>query len=245
MQQFVLVHGAWHGAWCWARILPALRAAGYLAHAVTLTGVGDREHLLSPGISLATHIDDVVNLIRCEELDEVVLVGHSYGGMVITGVADRLLKQLPGVLQHLVYVDGTAPRPGESWSSSHAPEVIAERVAAVEASGGLGLPPPDSAVWGLTGADREWVNRRMTPQPFSLYREPLNFDGARVDDVPRTFIDCHSPAAPNLDPMRRRVRSEPGWSVIEIATGHDVMISAPSHLVDALLDCVGWSPPAG
>src|SRR5258706_6570524 len=236
MAQFVLVHGAWHGAWCWARVLPALRAAEHVVHAVTLTGVGDRAHLLSPSVRLSTHIDDVINLILCEELDQVVLVGHSYGGTVIRGVADRLQQQRPGLWQQLVYVDGTAPLPGESWSSTHTPEVIAARVAAAEASGGLSLPPPDSKIWGLDGKDRDWVNRRMTPQPFALYREPLHYDVARADSLPRTFIDCHSPAAPTIDPMRRRVRSESGWCVIEIATGHEAMVSAPSQLVDALLD---------
>ena len=123
--QFVLVHGAWHGAWCWSRVLPRLRAAGHDAHAVTLTGVGDRAHLLSRDIRLATHVTDVVSLIECEELTDVVLVGHSYGGMVITGVADRMEAGHPGVLRHIVYVDGSAPRSGENWSTSHNPEVVA------------------------------------------------------------------------------------------------------------------------
>src|SRR5258706_16376437 len=105
MAAFVLVHGAWHGAWCWSRVLPALRVAGHSAHAVTLTGVGARAHLLSRDITLATHISDVTNLITCEELDAVVLVGHSYGGLVITGAADRLLAQRPGLFKHLVYID--------------------------------------------------------------------------------------------------------------------------------------------
>ena len=93
MATFVLVHGAWHGAWCWARVLPLLRAAGHTAHAVTLTGVGERAHLLARGITLDTHIADAANLVRCEELDDVILVGHSYGGLVITGTADRLLAE--------------------------------------------------------------------------------------------------------------------------------------------------------
>ncbi|MCU0942527.1 MAG: alpha/beta fold hydrolase, partial [Hydrogenophaga sp.] len=100
----VLVHGAWHGAWCWRRVLPLLRGAGIDAHAVTLTGVGDRAHLMAPSIDLHTHIQDVLALIEAEELTRLVLVGHSYGGMVVTGVADRLLRERPGVLTHLVYL---------------------------------------------------------------------------------------------------------------------------------------------
>ena len=235
--QFVLVHGAWHGAWCWSRVLPRLRAAGHDAHAVTLTGVGDRAHLLSPDIRIATHVADVVGLIVCEELTDVVLVGHSYGGMVITGVADRMEAEHCDVLRHIVYVDGSAPRSGESWSSPHKPEVVAARVAAAEAGGGLAIPQPDASVFGLDGADRDWVNRRMTPQPFGLYRDPLVFDEARVARLPRTFVDCNQPAFPNIDPMRRRVRSESGWNVVEIATGHDVMVSEPARLTEVLLAC--------
>jgi pimeloyl-ACP methyl ester carboxylesterase len=235
--QFVLVHGAWHGAWCWARVLPLLRAAGHAAHAVTLTGVGERAHLLSADIRLATHFQDVLNLIACEELDDVVLVGHSYGGIVITGVAEALQQQRPGLLRHLVYVDASAPHSGESWSSPHAPEVVAGRVAAALKTSGLSIPPPDAGVFGLEGADRDWVNRRMTPQPFGLYQDSLAFDEARVASLPRTFIDCNQPALPNIAVMRQRVRSEPGWRVVELATGHDAMVSAPRELAGALLVC--------
>ena len=111
---FVLVHGSWHGAWCWRRVLPRLRAAGAEAHAVTLTGVGERAHLMGPGIDLHTHIQDVIGLIEAEELQQVVLVGHSYGGIVITGVADRLQREAPGRLAQLVYLDAVTPHPGES-----------------------------------------------------------------------------------------------------------------------------------
>jgi pimeloyl-ACP methyl ester carboxylesterase len=236
MTTFVLVHGAWHGAWCWARVMPALRAARHDVFAVTLTGVGERAHLLSRDITLGTHIDDVVNLIVCEELNDVVLVGHSYGGLPITGAADRMLARQPGVLRHLVYIDAIVPRPGDSWSSHQAPEVVAERVAAAAAHPQGALPPPDAALFGLTGADCDWVNRRQVPHPFSQYREPLPFDAARLATVPRTFIDCTSPAWPSIAPMRQRVRSEAGWRVRELATGHDAMVSAPGPLARLLLD---------
>ena len=238
MTQFVLVHGAWHGGWCWARVLPLLRGAGHAAHAVTLAGVGERAHLLSPGIHLATHLQDVVNLVIAEELDDVLLVGHSYGGLVITGVADMVQLQRPGLLRHLVYVDAIVPRPGESWSSTHAPEVVAGRVAAAEqSSGGLSLPPPDAATFGLRGADRDWVNRRQTPQPFAVYRDPLEFDARRVAALPRTYIDCTAPPATNIAVSRERARAEPGWRVVELATGHDPMISTPHEFARILLDC--------
>jgi len=236
MTAFVLVHGAWHGGWCWRRVLPVLRAAGHAAHAVTLTGCGERAHLIAPGIRLKTHVDDVLAVIACEELTDAVLVGHSYAGIVITGAADRLLRDAPGTLAGLVYLDAVTPHAGESWSSQHPPETVAARVEAARAAGGV-LPPPDAQVFGLAGADRDWVNRRMTAQPFGVYQDPLDFSPERVAAVPRTFIDCTRPALPTIAVMRERVRREPGWRVVELATGHDPMVSAPEALADVLLSC--------
>ena len=237
MSALVLIHGAWHGAWCWRRVLPGLRAAGHGAHAVTLTGVGERAHLLRPDLRLRDHIADVLGLIDAEELgDDLVLVGHSYGGLVMTGVADALLAR--GLKpRHLVYVDAVTPHPGESWSSQHAPETVRARLEAAAQRPGGAMPPPDAAVFGLDGADRDWVNRRQTPQPAGVYQDRLDFDAARIATLPRTFIDCTAPALPTIAVMRERVRREPGWQVLELATGHDPMISAPEALVKLLLDC--------
>lgn len=216
-------------------MLPLLRAAGVPAHAVTLTGLGERAHLLSAEIDLHTHIQDVMGLIEAEELQRLVLVGHSYAGMVITGVADRLQRERPGTLAHLVYLDAAVPYPGDSWSSHHSAETKQARVDASKPSGGLSFPPPDAAIFGLAGADRDWVNRRQTPQPFRLYQQPLDFDGERVAAAPRTFIDCTSPALATIAPARQRVRKEAGWRVLEMATGHDPMVSEPQALAELLL----------
>jgi pimeloyl-ACP methyl ester carboxylesterase len=229
MADFVLVHGSWHGAWCWRRVLPLLWSAGHRAFAVSLTGVGERSHLGLKTVTLDTHIADVASVIEAEELLDAILVGHSYGGMVITGVADRVAARL----RHLVYLDAAVPRPGESWSAHHSSDTQATRRRSI-AEQGL-LPPPDPSIFGLSGADRAWVARRQTPQPGALYDAPLQFDADRVAALPRTFIDCTSPPLATIAPMRERVRSEPGWNVVEIATGHDAMISAPKALVDVLL----------
>lgn len=232
----VLVHGSWHGAWCWKRVLPLLRGAGVDTHAVTLTGVGERAHLLSPAVGIDTHIRDVIGLIEAEELHRVVLVGHSYAGNLITCVADRLERVRPGLLRHLVYLDAGIPEPGSSWSTPHAPETVAKRAAEAQASsGGLSFPPPDASVFGLEGADRDWVNRRQTPQPYRLYHETLQFDPALVWRIPHSFIDCTNPPLATIDAARRRVRTEPGWKVHELATGHDPMVSAPRELTQLLL----------
>ena len=144
MADFVLVHGAWHGGWCWKRVVDALHAQGHRAFAPTLTGVGERVHLMSSLFSLETHIADVANVIEAEELQEVVLAVHSYAGMLGTAVDDRM----PGRLKHLVYVDAVVPKPGESWSSTHASATREARLAAAKASPDFSFPAPDpSRLW--------------------------------------------------------------------------------------------------
>jgi pimeloyl-ACP methyl ester carboxylesterase len=229
MTDIVLVHGAWHGAWCWRRVLPALWAAGHRVLPVTLTGLGERAHQLSSQITLGTHIADVVTAVRAEECRGAVLVGHSYAGVVVTGAAD----QLGDAVGALVYVDGVVPSPGECWSTRNSPAVKADRRAAI-AAGGV-LPPPPAAAFGLTGPDADWVDRRQTPHPGGVYDDPMSFDADRWAARPRTFVDCTVPPLATIDPSRERVRTEPGWEVVELATGHDPMISAPRELTDVLL----------
>jgi pimeloyl-ACP methyl ester carboxylesterase len=243
MADFVLVHGAWHGAWCWRRIVDALQAQGHRAFAVTLTGVGDRAHLMSPLITLETHIADVANTIEAEELQQVVLAVHSYAGMIGTALADRM----PQRLKHLVYVDAVVPRPGESWSSTHASATREARIAAAGASPDYSFPAPDPSVFGLAAEDHDWVRRRQTPHPGHTYQAPLQFEPRRVAGVPRTFVDCVKPRLGTIDSIRPRVRDPNFWDgawaggggirVVELATGHDPMVSAPAELTRLLLSC--------
>jgi pimeloyl-ACP methyl ester carboxylesterase len=234
MTTYVLVHGAWGGAWIWRRVIGPLRLAGHEVHAVTLTGDGERVHLKSPSIDLETHIADVLGLVDAEELRDVVLVGHSYGGMVITGAADRLAARGAGWLRHLVYVDAMVPVPGEGWGSGHPSEIVESRLALARANGGA-LPPPDPRDFGIEGDDRAWLLRRQVPHPFGMYRVPLHFDGERWAGIPRTFVDCTSPAYPTINAMRERVRAQPGWRIVTIATGHCPMVTTPQTLVEVLL----------
>lgn len=243
MANFVLVHGAWHGGWCWQRVTAVLQKEGHRVHAVTLTGLGERAHLLSPSITLDTHIDDVISAIEVEELSDVVLAVHSYAGMIGTAVADRLSKRL----KHLVYVDAVVPKPGESWSSTQSAATQQQRLAAAQASTRFSFPPPDPEVFGLHDADHAWVKRRQTPHPGNTYQSPLNFDVQRVAAVPRTFISCTQPALPTIEPSRLRVKDPKFWDgawrpnskVVELKTGHDPMISEPAALARILLDCAG------
>ena len=241
MANFVLVHGAWHGGWCWQRVVPLLTHAGHRVHTVTLTGVGDRAHLLSRDIGLQTHIEDVLQTIACEELSEVILVGHSYAGMLITAVADRL----PDTVKYLVYVDAALPNPGESWSSAHAAATREARIKAIAHDALHSLPPPDPSIYGLAEDDYEWVKRRQTPQPGATYEATLDFDMQRVGAIPHTYVSCISPALATIDAMRHRAADPSFWGgawllnarMEELATGHDPMISAPADLAHILLDC--------
>ena len=231
----VLVHGAWGGAWIWRRVLAPLRAAGHEVHAVTLTGDGDRAHLRRRDITLQTHVQDVVALVQAEELTNVVLVGHSYGGQVVTGAADRLLAARPGAVGRLIYVDAMVPLPGEGWGETHPAEVVASRTA-LAAAHDFALPPPAAGSgFGLGAEDAAWLDRRHVPHPFGPYREALPFDGERWAKLPRAFIDCNQPAYPTIAAMRERVRRMPGFEVFEMATGHFPMVSQPQQLTALLL----------
>jgi pimeloyl-ACP methyl ester carboxylesterase len=229
----VLVAGAWHGAWCWARVLPALRRAGHSVLPVPLTGVGERAHQLSPEVTLATHVEDVVTAVHGAGCRGAVLVGHSYGGLVVTGAADRLGEEVG----RLVYVDAVVPTPGRSWADCIPPEARAARRAVIAEHGHI--PPPPASAYGLTGDDAVWVEQRQTPQPGGVYEDPLHFDADRWAARPRTYVDCTAPALPTIDPSRRLVRSQPGWEVVELATGHDPMVSAPDELAAVLLAVAG------
>lgn len=242
MACFVLVHGAWHGGWCWQRVVTELTRLGHRVHAPTLTGLGERAHLLSPAITLETHIADVMAVIEAEELHGVVLAVHSYAGMIGTAVTDRMAARL----KHLVYVDAVVPQPGETWGSTHAPAAREARLAAAQASQDYSFAPPDPSVFGLAGDDHAWVARRQVPHPGHTYTAPLSFDPARVAAVPRTFIDCTQPPLATINASRQRVRDAHFWGglwplgggarVVELATGHDPMVSAPGEMAKLLLD---------
>lgn len=243
MANFVLVHGAWHGGWCWRHVVRALSGAGHTAHAVTLTGLGERVHLMSPAITLETHIADVINAIEVEEMDDLVLAVHSYAGMIGTAVADRR----PERLRHLVYVDAVVPKPGESWSSTHASATREARLVAAQASPDFSFPPPDPAVYGLDAQHCEWLRRRLTPHPGHTYQATLDFDPRRVAATPRTFVNCTQPALATIDAIRPRLADSRLWDgawhsgggvrILELKTGHDPMVSMPAELTRILLDC--------
>lgn len=233
MAAFVLVHGAWHGGWCWARVAPLLRAKGHQVFCPTLTGLGERAHLLGRQVDMSTHIEDVAGVLEAEELRDVVLCGHSYGGMVITGVAVRCKDRI----RQLVYLDSAVVEDGESWSSAHSPQLQAERRRLAEASGGVSMPVPRAEVFGLRDpGDLEWVQRRLTPQPFAPYDQKLHWGGPVGNGLPKVYVDCTDPVYAGLTPVKDRLRGQPGWPFIELRTGHDAMVSAPEETARLLLE---------
>jgi pimeloyl-ACP methyl ester carboxylesterase len=232
-QTFVLVHGAWHGGWCWIRVAERLRAADKRVFTPTQTGLGERRHLLSKDITLDTFIADIAGLIEAEELNDIVLVGHSFGGNAISGVADRMRERI----RHLVYLDSLVVEGGKAPFDNLAADVVAARhKAAEESSGGLSLPnPPPSAFGVLDAADAEWVRRRLTPHPLSTYTSKLNIKGPVGNNLPRTYIHCTNPSYAALQASRDWVKAQAGWRWAEIATGHDAMVSAPDELAGMLI----------
>ena len=234
MATYVLVHGGAHGGWCYGPVARRLRAAGHEVHAPTLTGVGERAHLLSPAVDLDMHIEDVVAVLRWEDLRDVILVGHSYGGMVITGVADRALDRVG----HLVYLDAANPVGGESLADIAAPLMAAARrsarmVAGVEVVLDQGTEPmPD---YGVTDPeDVAWLRARLTPHPYACFAQPLRLDHeAEVWKLPQTQIVCTSTLA-TRDPARMSAAATAG-RVWDVDTGHDLMITEPDVVAGLLL----------
>ncbi len=230
MSTFMLVHGSWHGGWCWKRVRHRLRELGHHVYTPTLTGLADRSHLLTRSVNLSTHIDDVANLIRWEELSDVVLCGHSYSGMVITGVADRM----PDRIRALVYLDAAVPENGES-ALDLLPEALHPSM--IEPTMGLGegwkTPPMAAAVFRVNAKDEDWVDRQCTWQPFACFKERLQLsEGIRsVTNV--TFILCAGWDGA-LHWAHERARAK-GWRTITLSCGHEAMLDCPEDLTRELV----------
>ena len=240
MATFVLVHGAWHGGWCWKKVAPLLRRAGAEVYTPTLTGMGERAHLtgyLEPAaINLDLHQRDVVQLLEFEDLAEVVLVGHAYAGMIITGVAEVC----PERLKHLVYVNGVVPKDGESMvdqlEAVRGPQFTAWVRGHLGGKGGF-LPPPASPEevgrrWGITDADDlAWVGAKVTPQPAAAFAQPVRLGRPEAQSIPRSFVGS---SEAGFDSVAERVKAA-GWGIYHIDSGHDPMVTNPEDLAEILL----------
>ena len=238
MATFVLVHGGWHGGWCWRKVTPLLRAAGHEAYAPTLTGLGERVHLASPAVGLDTWVQDVVNVLEYEDLRGVVLVGHSFGGLVIAGVAD----QVPERLAHLVYLDadpGVDAADGRAFIDGMAPAGRAAMEERMRTHGEGWRVPIDAERaldgWGIVDpAERRWMAQRLVPHPWKTGTDPLRLPSGRGQALPRTFILCTRRWGPSRGP--HPAQSAPGWRFRELDAGHDAMVTAPRALAELLLE---------
>ena len=230
MSTFVLVHGAWHGSWCWKRVRHALQALGHEVFTPTLTGVGERSHLLSPQVNLDTHIDDVVNLIQWEELSNVILCGHSYGGCVISGVADRV----PDRIGALVYLDAFVLEDGESLHDTlPAAQRDVQLDLAKRVGDGWKVPPIPAEVFNVNPADRAWVDRQCTMQPLATFQQAIKL--SRRSNAPKdaSFILATGFMESPFPPSHDRAK-EKGWTTSTIDCGHDVMLDRPEELTSIL-----------
>lgn len=230
---FVLVHGAWHGGWCWQRVVQRLQARGHRVTAPTLTGLGERAHLLSAATTLSLFITDIAAHLEAEELTDVTLVGHSFAGCIIAGVADR--PDSRARLARMIHLDSHLLVDGESTFDRMDPVVVADRLAAAEReTGGLAFPVPPARAFGVTDpGDQAWLDRRLTPHPVASYREPLRLSQPNGAGLPQDYIVCTDPLYGPLASARLRV-ADWGWPVHPLASGHDPMITAPQALADLL-----------
>jgi pimeloyl-ACP methyl ester carboxylesterase len=227
----VLVHGAWHGGWCWQRVAPLLRAAGHVVYTPTLTGLGERAHLARPDINLDLHAQDLQAMLEMEDLTNVTLVGHSYAGFVISMLAERIRPRL----RQLVYLDAFVPDDGKSLLDYIQPP---ERQAAFLKSGretGYAAALPLTALGVVKAEDLAWAQPRITPHPFASLEQPIRLAQPAGNGLPRTFISCTSPASGSFGQFAAKVRNQAGWQFHELATGHDAMITNPPLLADLLL----------
>ena len=232
MATILVAHGAWSGGWAWIKMHPLMRARGHRLVTPTYTGIGERAHLAHRGIDLDAHIEDLLAVLHYEDLHDVVLLGHSYGGMVATGVAERA----PERLAQRVYLDAFVPRDGEALLDLVSTEArAATREGVAELGEGWRIPPnpvPDDT----SETDRAWIQPRRVMQPLATFAQPLRVSGAG-DHLPRSYIYC-TRAAPG-DVFRQfaeRARSEPGWRCHDLDASHSPNITAPEALADLLAE---------
>ena len=227
MADIVLIHGAFHGGWCWRDGAERLRAQGHRVFAPSLTGLGDRAHLLTKEVNLDTHIADVCGVIEAEELNDVVLVAHSYGGMPVTGAADRLA----GRIGALVYLDAFTPSDGESALAIRS---AAGGTAALSISlpeGKIAMDVPPAHLFGVDGTMKDWVQRRMTPHPFATFEQPISLSGAWLSVPRKIYVRKNQYPAPYFDQYIERWSKDADWVAFNLEAAHNLMMTDPEWFV--------------
>ena len=230
MTTFVLIHGAWHGGWCYKRVARLLRQAGHEVYTPTLTGLGERAHLMSRSIDLGTHIQDIVGVIRCEELSDVVLCGHSYGGMVIAGVAEQIADRICS----LVYLDAFVPENGKSlFDYLPAEQSAGMRADAAQNGEGYKVTPIPAAAFAVNAKDADWVDAMCVKQPLATFEQKLILSGRQVRR--RTYVLAAGWGPSPFQQFGARLKDDRSWQFVSMACGHDVMVDRPQELADVLI----------
>jgi len=228
---FVLVHGTWHGGWCWRRVVDALEKKGHKVYAQSLTGVGDRSHLLTKDVNLTTHANDVANVVKWDDLKDIVLVGHSSAGFVITQAAELIGPSVASI----VYLDAFVPQPGDSLIALANPGPKKAMEDAV-ARGDLVAKPVPAAAFKVNEKDRAWVDAKCTPHPLAAIAQKIETVGAHEKIARKTYIRATGWDSPVFEQTLAKMKATPGWKTYEVVSGHDVMIDQPERLVEILLE---------
>ncbi len=237
MPHFLLVHGAWHGGWCWKKVAPLLCKHGCNVVTPTLSGLGERSHLLTSEINLLTHINDIVQILKYRDLRDVVLIGHSYAGMVISGVAEIL----PERLARLVYVDAPVPLNGQSAIDLLPGLPSFVREITLPAGKVPVILPPSPESFGVSDPeDIVWMKELLTPMPFNCLNQGIRIANPLVAKLDKSYILCTIPYSDESEIAHitafRRAKSE-GWDCRKIDAPHDMMITHASALSKMLLEC--------
>ena len=242
MAVVVLVHPAWFGGWCWRKLRPLLEARGHVVFTPTLTGLGERAHLAQPTVDLQTHVDDIINVLTFEELNSVVLLGHSSSGAVVTNVADRV----PERVGHLIYLDAFVPEDGQSLIDLIRPDRRPGMEALVETEGSGWLLPRFAATpwaeflsqaWQVTSeADLAWLLPRMRPTPIGHFTRATSLRNPAADGLPRTFIRCTRWPNAGYDRYAAIASERPGWQVRTLDSPHLPYVTHTEELAALLSD---------
>jgi pimeloyl-ACP methyl ester carboxylesterase len=228
---FVLVHGAWHGGWCWRRVADLLEQHGHRVFTPTLTGLGERSHLMTADINLDTHITDVANVLKWEDLRNAVLVAHSYGGWPVSGAIEQTLDRIASV----VYLDAFVPENGQKaldTASDFSRKAFLDAVA----KGEISRAGPPAATFHVNEKDQAWVDGKTTPQPIGVSLQPIKLTGAREKVKKKAYIRAPKYPQPFFDSYYQTKKNDPAWRTFEVPCGHDVMIDMPEWLAETLLE---------
>jgi len=230
MACFVLVHGAWHGGWCWANTERPLRTMGHEGFSPTLTGQGDRSHLLTPDITPDSHVTDIMNFIRWRDLENIILVGHSYGGLVTTGVA----AQMPERLRALIYLDAFVPEvSGASIFANANPARMAKFQEQIDA-GAHAVAPDHFDSWTDNPETKQWLIAKCTPQPVGTLSHGVTLTGAEAQISHKHFIIAQRNTPSAFWPEYHKIQGRPGWTHDSIDAKHDAMVDAGDVLARKL-----------